>query len=295
MMKGLRRTRTIGILYVLPAAVFVVLFSVIPFIWNTVLSFEKWDGFSTAKFAGIQNFVGVFKSTLLRRALLNSMLYAFASTLGAAVLGLVFATFIFRFGGRAGAAFRLILYSPAMLPMAVVGIMFVFIFNSEMGLLNNFLRALGLDGWTHIWLQEKATAMPCIIFAAIWKCAGAIMMMTFAAMQGVPASLYESARLDGATFGQQMVHITYPLIKPMILLAVINTLGTQFKSYDLIFTMTQGGPADLTATVPIVMKKTAFNFGNFGSAAAMGLVFTVFVALSILLVRALLRGESYEY
>ena len=121
------------------------------------------------------------------------------------------------------------------------------------------------------------------------------MMLTFAAMQGVPESLYESARLDGANFVQQMFRITYPLIKPMIMLATINTLGSQFKSYDLIFTMTQGGPADLTVTTPIVMKKTAFIFGSFGSAAAIGVIFTVIVALSIMLVRSVLKGESYEY
>jgi raffinose/stachyose/melibiose transport system permease protein len=211
------------------------------------------------------------------------------------VLGLLFAVLILRLSQREGGIFRLILYSPAMLPTAVVGIMFVFFFNPEMGLLNNFLRLVGLGGLQHVWLQEKGTAMACIIFVAIWKCAGSVMMLTFAALQGVPRSLYESSYLDGAGFMQQMRKIGFPLIKPMILLATINTLGAQFKSYDLIFTMTQGGPADLTTTVPIVMKKTAFIYGSFGSAAAMGVLFTIVVAVSILLIRWCLRGETYEY
>lgn len=294
-MKDSKRIRLTGIAYILPAAAFILAFSVIPFFWNMVLSFQTWDGFSTPTFAGLANYLSVFKNPLMKRALFNSILYAFSSTFGGVVLGLVFAMLIFRLSNKEGSVFRLILYSPAMLPTAVVGVMFVFFFNPEMGLLNKFLELIGLESLQHVWLQEKGTAMACIIFVAIWKCAGTTMMMVFAAMQGVPQSLYECSYLDGATFTKQMLHIVFPLIKPMILLSAVNTLGAQFKSYDLIFTMTQGGPADLTTTVPIVMKKTAFLYGNFGNAAAMGVLFTVVVAFSIVLVRWMLRGESYEY
>jgi len=294
-MKMKQRTMRTGVLYLIPAVLFVTLFSVIPFFWNFVLSFQKWDGFGQPEAAGLYNYLSVLQNPLSRRAFGNSILYAFSSTFGGVVLGLIFAVLILRLSQKEGSFFRLILYSPAMLPTAVVGIMFVFFFNPEMGLLNNFLRLVGLGGLQHVWLQEKGTAMACIIFVAIWKCAGSVMMLTFAALQGVPRSLYESSYLDGAGFLQQMRSIGFPLIRPMILLATINTLGAQFKSYDLIFTMTQGGPADLTTTVPIVMKKTAFIFGSFGSAAAMGVLFTIVVAVSILLIRRILRGESYEY
>ena len=294
-MNDKRRITRTGVAYLVPAAVLIIMFSIIPFVWNLVLSFQKWDGFSTPQFVGLNNYLNVIKNPLTRRALTNSILYAFTSTAGGVILGLVFATLIFRLPKKEGGIFRLILYTPVMLPTAVVGIMFVFFFNPEMGLLNAFLRAIGLESITHVWLQDKSTAMACIIFVAIWKCTGSVMMMTFAAIQGVPASLYESSYLDGASFFRQMFSITFPLIKPMILLSAINTLGAQFKSYDLIFTMTQGGPADLTTTVPIVMKKTAFMFGNFGSAAASGALFTGVVAASILLLRFILRGESYEY
>ncbi len=294
-MRVTQRTKITAVVYLIPALTFIVLFNVVPFVWNAGLSFFEWDGFADPVFVGIENFIDAFTLPLLRTALLNSLLYAFASTLGGVLLGLVFATLIFRLAGKDGSFFRLVLYSPAMLPTAVVGIVFVFFFNPEMGLLNSFLRLIGLESLTQVWLQNEATAMACIIFVAIWKCTGTIMMLTFASMQGIPPSLYESAHLDGASFTQQMFKITYPLIKPMILLATINTLGSQFKSYDLVFAMTQGGPADLTATIPLVMKKTAFTFGNFGSAAAMGLIFTIIVALSILLVRCLLRGDTYEY
>ena len=294
-MSDRRRIVHIGIIYLLPALVLITMFSIVPFVWNMILSFQKWNGFGAPQNIGLANYIYVLKNQLTQRALTNSVLYAFASTAGGLLFGLLFATLIFRLPAKEGGIFRLILYSPAMLPTAVVGIMFVFFFNPEMGLLNNFLRLIGLNSLTHVWLQDRSTAMACIIFVAIWKCSGSIMMLTFAAIQSVPASLYESSYMDGATFRQQMTQIVLPLIKPTILLATINTLGGQFKSYDLIFTMTQGGPADLTTTVPIVMKKTAFIFGSFGSAASMGALFTIVVAASILLVRLILRGDSYEY
>lgn len=284
-----------GIAFLFPALIFVVTCNVIPFIWNFILSFQKWSGFGTAEFIGIANYTALLKDPLVWKSVMNSVIYAAFSTTGGVLLGLMLATFIFRMAGKEAAFFRLVLYSPAMVPTAVVGLMFVFFYNPEMGLLNSFLKAVGLENLTNVWLQNKNTAMACIIFVAIWKCAGSVMMLCFASMQTVPSSLYESSELDGASFWKQMINITYPLIKPMILLATINTLGGQYKSYDLIQTMTQGGPGNLTSTVPIFMTKTAFNFGRFGNAAAVGVIFTIIVALSIILVRTLLRGDEYEF
>ena len=95
---------------------------------------------------------------------------------------------------------------------------------------------------THVWLQEKETAMVCIIIAAVWKASGTVMLLCFAAMQTIPASLYESCKLDGGGYVKQMTQLVFPLIKPMILLSVMNTLGAQFKTYDIVYVMTQGGP-----------------------------------------------------
>lgn len=284
-----------GFIYLIPALIFVIGFNVVPFVWNTILSFQTWNGFTAAEFVGLKNFREVIMNELFLKSLFNSIIYALCSTGGGVLLGLLLATFIYKLGDKEGSIFRLILYSPAMVPTAVVGLMFVFFFNPEMGLLNSFLELIGLESIQHVWLQEKATAMACLIFVAIWKCAGSVMMMCFASMQTLPSSLYESAKLDGASFWQQMFRITYPLIKPMILLSTINTLGSQYKSFDLIQTMTQGGPGNLTSTVPIIMTKTAFTFGKFGQAAAHGVIFTIVVAVSIILVRYVLRSEDYEF
>lgn len=293
--KKTRSYSKVGVLFLSPALIFILVCNVVPFIWNFILSFQSWNGFNKAKFIGFENYIDSFNNPLVLKSLMNSVIFALGSTAGGVLIGLFLATLIFKMAGKEGSVFRLILYSPAMLPTAVVGLMFTFFYNPEMGLLNNFLELIGLESLTHVWLQSKTTAMASIVFVAIWKCTGSVMMLCFASMQSVPNSLYESSDLDGASYWKQMIHITYPLIKPMILLATINTLGTQYKSYGLIFTMTQGGPGNLTATVPIVMTKTAFNFGYFGNAASMGVIFTVVVAFSIIAVRKALKGEHYEF
>ena len=107
--------------------------------------------------------------------------------------------------------------------------------------------------------------------------------------------MIEAAVIDGCSIYRVFFKIMLPLIKPMILLATINTLGTQYKSYDLIYTMTQGGPGTLTTTVPINMTKMAFSYGKFGESAATGVIFTIVVMTSILLAKRFLRGEEYEF
>jgi len=288
-------TRVIGYVFLMPALIFLIYAVAIPFIWNLILSFQKWDGFNTVEWVGLDNYINSFKDELVIKSLLNSAYLAIFSTIGAVILGLSLAVLVYKLADREGSIFRLLLFSPAMLPTAVVGLLFIFIYNPEMGLLNNFLKLVGLGGWKHVWLEDKHLAMICIMVVNIWKNTGSIMLLCFAAMQAVPDSLFESSKLDGAGYFRQVYQITLPLIKPMILLATINTLGAQFKTFDLVFVMTQGGPGDLTTTVPIVMTKVAFQFGKFGSAASMGVIFAGVVMVAIMIVNRILRGEDYEY
>jgi len=284
-----------GLAFLLPAVLFIIAFSVVPLIWSFILAFQSWDGFGTPEYVGLSNFKYTFGDKVAMKSLYNSVYYALASTAGSVILGLFFASLLIKVNGREGSVIRMILYSPALLPIAVVGLMFTFFYNPTVGLVNQLLTVVGLESWTKVWLQDSKTAMNAIVVAAIWKNIGANMILCYAAMQSIPNSLYEASIVDGAGFWKQMFKITYPLIKPMILLTTINTLGRQYKSYGLIYTMTNGGPGTLTTTVPITMIKTAFGWGYMGKAAAMGLILTVVVAISILITKYVLRGEDYEY
>lgn len=285
----------IGLIFLTPSVLFIIACLVIPLIWTIVLSMQKWDGFHSPEWVGLSNYSDSFGSKVLMKSLLNSVYYGLVSTVGSVILGLFAATLLLKMGSREGGFFRLVLYSPAMLPIAVVGMMFVFFYNPTIGVVNQLLEIISLERLQQVWLQDSRTAMPSIIIAAVWKNMGANMVLCFAAMQAIPKSLYESSHIDGAGFWRQTFSITYPLTRPMILLTTINTLGRQYKSYGIIKTMTNGGPGNLTATVPIQIVKTGFGFGYFGSAASMAVILTIVVAISILITRFVLNGDSYEY
>lgn len=295
MRKGKTNRRILTALFLLPAFAFIAYALYVPFIWNGILSFQKWDGFHDPLWVGIQNYSKALTDHTALLSMKNSLFLGTVSTLGAVVLGILLAALVYKVYQKEGAFYRLIAFMPVMLPTAVVGLLFTFFFNPEMGLLNNFLRAVGLGGMTQAWLENKNTVLWCIAFVNIWKMSGLTMMLSFAAMQMLPASVFESSKLDGAGYPRQFFSLILPLIKPTVLVAAVYTLTVNFKSYDVVSIMTGGGPGTVSYVVPINMVKTAFNLGNFGYAAAQGVIITLLVIALVVILRRVLRGDAYEY
>ena len=272
------------------------LFSVYtPFAWNGILSFQEWNGFLPASWCGIENYAQFFRDAEALKSLWNSFFIATVSTAGAVILGLFLTSLVYKLGKVEGAFCRLIIFLPVMLPTAVVGLLFTFVFNPEMGILNNLLRSFGLSQWTKAWLENSDTVMWCIAIVNIWKMTGLTMMLSFASMQMLPDSIFESAKMEGAGYVRQLFSIIFPLIKPTILMAATYSLVVNFKSYDIVFVLTRGGPGTTSETIPLLMMKTAFNFNEFGYSAGQGMVLAVVVMLTVLAVQRILKGETYEY
>lgn len=282
-------------LFLLPALAFMIFSVYLPFGWNTVLSFEKWNGFSAPQWNGIQNYQWAFQNAETMHSLWNSVFFAVFSTLGAVVLGLFLAALMYKIPTKEGGFYRLIIFLPVMLPAAVVGLLFTFVFNPEMGILNNLLRAVGLSNWTHVWLEDKSTLKWCIVIVNIWKMAGLTMMLSYAAMQMLPSSIFESSKIEGASYWVQFTQIILPLIQPTVLMAAVYTLVVNFKSYDIVSVLTGGGPGTASETIPIQMVKVAFGFSKFGNAAAMGMILAIVVMAIVSALKFVFRGESYEY
>ncbi len=290
-----RRRRGMIALFLVPALLFITYAVYIPFGWNTVLSFQEWNGFSDPKWVGVDNYTNAFTDAIALKSLGNTVFLGLVSTIGAVVIGVLLAALIYQVYRREGAFYRLILFMPVMLPAAIIGLLFVFIFNSEMGLLNSLLRVIALGDLTTAWLENKNTVMWCLAFVNTWKMAGLTMMLSFAAMQMLPASIFESSKLDGATNRRQFFSLILPMIRPTILLAAVYSLAVNFKSYDIVSIMTGGGPGTTSSVVPIYMIKTGFKFGEFGFSAAQGMVLAVTVILIVVIIRRIFRGETYEY
>jgi raffinose/stachyose/melibiose transport system permease protein len=283
------------IFFLLPALLFIFYAVYIPFGWNTVLSFQEWNGFSEPKWLGLKQYTAIFEDPVAIKSLVNSVFIGLASTIGAVFVGVALAAFVYQVYRKEGALYRLILFMPVMLPSAIVGLLFVFMFNAEMGLVNNFLRAIGLNGLTKAWLENKNTVLWCLVFVNVWKMSGLTMMLSFTAMQILPIDIFESSKLDGASVLRQFFHLILPLIRPTILLSAVYSLAVNFKSYDIVWIMTKGGPGTTSHVTPIYMIKTGFRFGKFGFSAAQGMVLTAIVILIVVVIKRVFRSEKYEY
>ncbi len=285
-----------GFLFMLPAFLVILITTIIPLIWNIVLSFCEWKGSGSPTFIGIQNYVQSFTTQAARQSIEHSIFIGIVSALVSIVLGIGFALALFRIQGKLSSVARVIFYSPTMIPMTVLGLLFTFIFGaSDNGLLNAILAAMGLESLQHAWLSERGTVLWVIAIIQGWRSSGTIMILSYTAMLNIPDSLFESAELEGCGYWKKSRYIILPLIKQTVRLALSMTLVWAFKTYDLVWTMTQGGPANLSMTAPIMMIRTAFSYNQYGYAAAIGIICTVLIGLCIILGRTALRGETYEY
>lgn len=289
------RSRIIGILLLTPAALLILNAFYIPIIWNVILSFQHWDGFGDKVWAQLDNYKDLFQDSIYWKSVYHSLYIAVGSTFVAVFVGLILAILIFKVSSREGAFFRLVFFLPVMLPLAVVALLYTFVYNPEMGMLNQLLKIIGLGNLQHAWLADPNTVLAAITFVGAWKSFGLTMILCFAAIQSIPTSLMEASRIDGAGYFRQVFSIILPLIKPIILLSVVFTLTKNFKTYDLVFVMTRGGPGNASQIVPIYMLNTGFSYNEFGYAAAMACVLTVIVIIITIFTRLALRGENYEY
>lgn len=290
-----KRLMLLGIMFILPAAILIIFTSLIPIIWNMVLSLHKWNGNGSMTFIGLDNFRKVFSEKSTLKAISNSIIIAGGSTAVSMILGILLALMIFKMGKREGSIFRFIFYTPSMMPMTVAGLLFVFVLAPNDGLLNNFFALVGLESMQHAWLAEPGLVLGTLAVVSGFKGSGTIMMLVYTAILGIPDSLFESAKLDGANYFKEVKMIVLPLIRPTICMIFSMEVMWSFKTYDMVWTMTQGGPGSLSKTAPIVMIQNAFTYNNFGYASAIGLVFTVLVLFCIIAVRRVMRSEIYEY
>lgn len=289
-----RRNLLFGILLLTPAAVAIVLTTLLPVLSNLVISFQEWNGFSKATWIGFDNFGAAFSDHYFFDSLKASFFIGILSTLGAVPLGILLAACIYKLGKFEGSAYRVVLFVPVMIPLAIIGLLFTFMLNPEMGLINKALELLGLQSLQHAWLADKDTVLWVIAIIGAWRMAGLTMMLSFASMISIPEELFESSRLDGAGYPRQFFSIMLPLIKPSLQVSTVFSFIVLVSTYDLVYIMTRGGPGTVSQTVPIYMMKTAFTYSDFGYSATLGLLFSVAGMLAILLIQRLFKGETYE-
>lgn len=268
------------IMLVLPAALFLILFSIYPLIFSFRLVFFKWflNKPNPPTFIGLNN----IQNVLLDARFWNSLRVTLAILLiGVTVetLAGLFLSLLFRdkvYGKRIIISLLMI---PIMISPMVIGIIWRFILNPEIGIANYILKMIGLQPL--VWLGDIKYALSTIILIDIWQWTPFMFIIFLSGMQGISSSLYEAAEVDGASELGLIRYITIPMLKPIMYIAILIRSIDSFKLFDLVYILTRGGPVNSTETASLYIYKTGFNFFNMGKASTMSYVLLIIMTILI--------------
>jgi ABC-type sugar transport system permease subunit len=285
-------------LFLTPALLMYAAFTAYPVVRTFINSLYVIKPRGEDEFIGLANFVELLGSdAIFWKSVWNTMTWATVAPVIDVLTGLVLALALYA-GVPLARFFRVAWFTPVLISYVVTGIIWMWIYNYDWGVLNGLLRAVGLDSWTQSWLGHPDTALWALIFAHAWKWAGFNMVVCLAALHALPKEVLEAAELDNCGWFKKTVFIIVPMIKPTLLNLLILAFIGKMKVFDLVWIMTQGGPLWATETVSTYVFKRAFEWNTFdlGYPSAIAAVWFVVVLAFVLGLTFLLRQrERLEY
>ncbi len=265
-----------GWVFIFPALLGTIIFIIIPVFCSFGLSFTKWDLLNPIKFVGFENYRLLFQEPLFFKILLNTIVFAISTSLFGVIFPLILAC-ILNSKIRGSEFYKTAYFLPFITPMIVIGIVWQWIFDPNIGILNQVLQL-------HInWLYDTHFAMPALIIVSVWKLIGYNMIIFLSSLSSISQSMFEAAKIDGANSVQTFFNVTVPLLSPSIFFVVIITAISSFQIFDLIYLMTQGGPLDSTNVLVYAIYKNAFEYFNVGKASAIAYVLFVIILVLTLI------------
>lgn len=289
-----KNSKLLGFLFVLPLSLFVLIFMVYPILFNIQNSFYDWNGIGADKvFIGLKNYAALFGDKVFRTVLKNFLLFAVFTVSIQCVLGLLLAyMFRVKFPGRDIA--KAFIFMPAILSSVILGQIFYRILDPNIGYMNQFFKAIGLDFLAGSWLSNPKTAIFIIIIINIWQWTGYSMTLYYGAIMGVSEDLYEAAKIDGASSFQILTKITVPMVRGTTYnLTIVGIIGA-LKQYDLVSVMTGGGPANSTQTFATYMYEASFETYRQGYASTIAVVMFL-IAMLITIVQLRMYNSKTIY
>jgi sn-glycerol 3-phosphate transport system permease protein len=280
-------------LFILPAMTFLAVFVLYPVINMIYLSFTNWNLVSEVKrIVGFSNYNYLFRRIDFLDALKNTGVYTLFTVTIQMTLSILFAVWLKK-ATRINNFLRTAMFTPHIIALLSVAMVWVWLMNENSGLLNIVLSLLGLPPLR--WLQSSDTAMMSIIIVSCWKSVGYHTMIIYAALQGIPADIYEAAALDNASKTSQFFKITFPMISPQAFLVLITMTIGSFRVFDTIRIMTDGGPGTSTQVLVYYIYQTAFSYFKVGLASTAGVVLLMIVGfMTALYFLALSRRVHYQ-
>ena len=280
-------------LYLLPAVLVYGLFLLLPLLASLGISFTEWDGTSLPVFAGVSNYLRMFSDPVFWIALGNNAILMLFYTLLPISVGLLLCSFLYDTRNNTErSVLRILFFLPYIMPMAVLGVVWRWLYNPAFGPIDQFLRAVGLPQLAMSWLGDFTWALPAVGMVATWYFFGFCLVLFMAGLQRMDPSLLEAADLDGSSRRQKFMRITLPGLRPELRIALLLTVIASLKAFDLVYVMTQGGPGTSTMVTNIFMYKQGFDLHYFGYASSVA-VFSMVIELGINYLIHLALKEHY--
>ena len=274
-------------IFLLPALVLFLTIIIVPIFMSVTYSLTEWDGIGKKVFTGFDNYKELFltNSDGFWRAVKNSLIFAAGSVFVQLPISLILALILAR--GVKGERFYVSVYFiPVLISTVVIGQLWMKIYNPQYGLLNTVLRSMGLEQLTGNWLGDTKKVIFAVIVPVLWQYIGYHMLLMYASVRAITEEIFEAARIDGANGIQTALHITIPLMKPILKVCVTFAVVGSLKNFDLVYVMTGGGPAGASQLPSTLMVETIFSRNMYGYGSSMA----IFIILECFLFAWLIRG-----
>jgi raffinose/stachyose/melibiose transport system permease protein len=262
-------------LFMAPALAMFAFAVLLPMVLTVGYSLTEWNGFGAMTFVGLDNYLAAATDPIFRGSFVHVCLYIAATLVLEVLVGLGLAGIVSAATGRLW--FRVAIFTPVMLPMVVVAVLWSFVYNPDFGLVNATFGALGLEQLQRVWLGDPATALAAVSVVSGWVYAGFYMMIFYAAFRQIPHEVLEAGRLDGAGEWALFRRVKVPMIRSVLWVGVLLCVTGGFQGFDLFFVLTNGGPYGATEIPTTYLVKTVFRNGEVGYGSAMAVVLTVIV------------------
>jgi len=267
--------RLVGYLYLLPAFVVFALFVLVPLVHAAYISLFHWDGLTVGTWAGLGNYRDVVDDPTLRSSFVHALVLILFYAVLPLLIGLLLAGVMARARVRGLALFRTILFLPQVIALVVVAVMWKMIYDPANGVANKILGVVGIPAQN--WLGSFSLALPSVGLIGTWVMFGLAMVLLTAGVQKIPPSLYDAARVDGAGAFREFFAVTLPALRGEIAVAMTLCTIQALRNFDVVYNTTSGGPGNATSVPAYQVYDRAFQTGQVGSAAAVGITLTAII------------------
>ena len=278
--------------FIAPCLLSFLCFQVYPILYSFYLSLTRYNVGRPPEWSGLRNYTFIFNDETFWAALQNTLWLIITLAPGGIAIALFLSALIFKLAPNLQTFFKSAYYLPAVVSSVVVSFVWLWIYHPVFGLFNAGLNLLGFDDV--LWLSQRATALPAIIFMTLAGGGGASVVLYLAAMGSIPPDLYEAAKIDGANERRQFWHITLPLLKPTTIYLLVTGVIGSIQFFTPVYIMTDGGPANATVSLGLLVYRYAFRFNRLDIAATLGvLIFAVTIGVVFTLYRLFFTDVDY--